>query len=137
MSSWTTVCVIAWGTRPLVVIHVNMTIYSKLYGYVVYYIWWGARFHPKLWFDWLMGWMWFSCSFLTLTAVLQYVDLIYDPFLIPQKTTFKTTQLELWSVLGKILRSHLWQIVCQDTANAKDFEVKKKVRRVWVSHLKN
>ena len=47
----------------------------------------------KLWFDWLMGWMWFPCSFLTLTAVLQYVDLIYDPFLIPQKTTFKTTQL--------------------------------------------
>ena len=31
----------------------------------------------KLWFDWLMGWMWFPCSFLTLTAVLQYVDLIY------------------------------------------------------------
>ena len=47
----------------------------------------------KLWFDWLMGWMWFPCSFLTLTAVLQYVAAWFMATYIPQ--TFKTNSAVL------------------------------------------
>ena len=44
-----------------------------------------AFLEPRLWFaiGWWAGW-WFSCSFLTLTAVLQYVGLIYG-YLYPLK----------------------------------------------------